>query len=140
MNIALNNKVSYNKDKGIIERISRIRNKKCARKGCNNYIQDKGKNKKYCTDPKCIAMRNILIPHKTRKDYNQYPETINVIIPKQRKLIGTILKIRCSAKNNKGYRCDSIISVPYNINRKIYPRYCINHSNEFKRKRFAIKN
>ena len=109
--------------------------KTCMIPGCNNHIPDYG-YQKYCTDPKCINSRKT---KKKQKKYYTYDASINVTIPKNKKLINSIINIQCSAKGKHG-RCKHTFTVPYTANRTTYPRYCEEHRNIYKRQRWENGN
>ncbi len=112
--------------------------KECEHPGCTNLVSAQS-NKKYCSDPRCIEDRE----EKQKEQYNRnrrnarvYPESVNIIIPKKQELSGKTLNIRCSAKSCKHGRCKNIVVVPYTLARRTYPRYCGEHTNEFRRIRW----
>ena len=116
--------------------------KKCKRKQCNNMIPNTNIHK-YCSDPRCLAERDIKSIKKEkaklfRKNLNIYSPNINLILPKRDHLIGKTIVIRCCANGING-RCYNKFSIAYSYNRKYYPKYCEIHRNEWKRELFINK-
>jgi len=112
--------------------------KKCARKGCTNRITAR-RGKKYCEDPKCLALRNYKEDknRRAREKRKRNPTKVtNLIIPKREDLIGKYLRIRCAAEGPNG-QCKEVFVVQYSINRKCYPNYCSKHRNSYRRKLFS---
>jgi len=139
MNIAKDNRLSIDPITKEVIKKSRIncneKKKQCARENCTNLIPDH-KTKHYCSHPKCVAFRDMKKAETLNKNrYDTHPKSINVIIPKKRQLDGKVLLIQCGAKGRRG-RCKHTFHVPYAINRSRYPKYCEDHRNEYKRKRF----
>lgn len=123
MNFAKNNPSKKN--------ITELSQKTCEIKGCNNIFKVT-QNKKYCDDPKCKSKR--IKKYNLKKTTHNY----NLIIPRNKKLIGKKIILHCSAKN-KTHRCKNKYTIIYNIDRKIYPKYCEKHRNEYRRKIFENK-
>jgi hypothetical protein len=115
---------------------TRLKTKKCKRPGCTNYILNH-KNKEYCSEARCAAFRDMeKYGTKGRPGaIHVYPKTINVIIPRKKRLSGTIIHIQCSAEGPNG-RCEENTDVRYMANKSRYPKFCRKHRNEYKRKRF----
>lgn len=121
-----------------IERLPK-KYKPCEREGCGNLILDR-ENRHFCTDTTCITFRKEEIKTQKRKDYEDdrvYPETINLRVPKRPNLIGKTLNLRCSAKSPTGRCCNNIV-VPYSLNRRVYPKFCPEHTNEWRRVLFQL--
>lgn len=142
MQIPKDNRSSYDIDTESNVVKSRLKTtlgtKKCAVDGCDNMILNR-KNKKYCSDERCVKIRNNIRKEQSKgkpRAKHLYTPDINVIIPAGTKpLMGKVLTIQCGARSRKG-RCKNIITVPYTVSRSHYPRYCEEHRNEFRRKRW----
>lgn len=114
----------------------KYKKRKCAFPGCSNKFKG-NQLKKYCNDPECILKRQAQY-YKTRKD--KLKEKLNNkhqnnLILNNIKLKGKTLTIHCAAKGING-RCRNKFYINYTQNQKIYPRYCSEHRNEYKRYRF----
>lgn len=111
--------------------------KKCIHPWCNIMITD-SVNKHQCSDPNCIKMRKNLssIEQEFSPKFSN-----NLIIRNRWKKEGQVentITIRCCAKNNEGRSCGKRFQINYLRNQKVYPKYCPEHRNEYKRERFRM--
>lgn len=104
----------------------------CALIGCGNTFIGPPQQK-YCDDPRCREARRILANKKKRSRVDN--EADNLKLSKGKFPTGTILRIQCSATGLAG-RCSKRFLVYYEAKRTVYPKYCEEHRNEYKRKRF----
>ena len=117
--------------------------KLCETYGCENILQDTSYTK-YCT----MCRDSGVLDEKYKKnkkdkweDDKEYPTSINVIIPnnQKHKYMNKYIHIRCSATCQNG-RCENTIKVSYNASTTVYPRYCDEHRNHYKRERYESGN
>jgi len=131
----------YNEDTGELVELERLptKYKPCQQEGCSNLIIDR-ENTKFCSDENCKKLRIEEAKEQKRQAYHEdkvYPETINLKIPKRDHLIGRTLNLRCSATSPNGRCCNNVV-VPYSLNRRVYPKYCSEHRNEWRRILFQL--
>lgn len=107
------------------------RTKKCIHPWCNVQITD-SVSKKQCTTPECIQKRKELI--EIEKEFTPTTVSNNLILRKRISCEKTV-NLRCCAKGKKG-RCKNHFVITLRISQKVYPKYCPEHRNEYKRKRF----
>lgn len=109
--------------------------KTCEFLGCTNSFIGFA-TKKYCDDPRCIELRVEF--NKNKKKENISINNDNIVINKnyKKKLKhGQTLIVRCRAHSPEG-RCENKYSIVIDNSQYIYPKYCVCHRNEFKRKMF----
>lgn len=109
--------------------------KQCEFIYCNNKFSGPPQQK-YCDDPGCKAAR-LAIAKEVRKTKNKL-DTTNLTLTKGQFQSGTILRIRCAACGPTG-RCNEKIIIAYDPKRTVYPKYCNEHRNAYKRARFEGK-
>jgi len=112
---------------------SKKKYKPCLNPECGNLVEDRA-HIEFCTDQECFKNR----PKKEYVQHSVYPETVNLILPKNEKLRGASVKIRCCSNGVNG-RCTNTFTINYKLNRKTYPKYCVDHRNEWKRKLWEEK-
>jgi hypothetical protein len=100
---------------------------KCKHDKCNNKFIGTGDNG-YCSDPVCISRRRIKIE-------SDSSDSTNIKIAKGSFGSGSILILRCSCVGPSG-RCPNKYVVTYDRAREVYPMFCHEHRNEYKRSRF----
>lgn len=107
----------------------------CAFIGCTNTFIGPPQQK-YCLNQQCIVARKLAASQvkKTKPE----PDTDNIIISNGKFKAGTILKIQCSATGPAG-RCSHDFVVVYDTQRTVYPKYCEDHRNKYRRDLFEGK-
>lgn len=113
--------------------------KPCEFFGCTNTFYG-SQFQHYCIDERCkLARQDNWVDGKKYID----PDVKNIILSKSlfNKKIksGSAIKIKCRAKNGDNHRCSKTFIIVYDKNKEIYPMFCPEHRNAFKRKRFLLK-
>jgi hypothetical protein len=103
-----------------IERNKLISKKKCQYENCDIIFEGTG-HSKYCLEHRKKEYHQKIIKNK---------EEINQIINHNEIFCPTKL-LKCSLE-----KCGTIFQIILLPNIKIYPKYCLEHRNEFKRKQF----
>lgn len=112
--------------------------KECAYPFCSNTFYG-SQFQKYCNDDRCNEMRQAARPRVRKKD----KEADNRIIPKivlSRAISmkkGT-LWLSCKARDASGKKCGKRFSVNLNARQSVYPKFCEEHRNAYKRKRYML--
>lgn len=109
--------------------------KQCEFTGCTNTFIGFA-TKKYCDDIRCIELRTEF--NKNKQKENKTVNNDNLVINKlyKKKLKnGQTLLVRCRAHSTEG-RCNNKYSIVIDSSQYVYPKYCVEHRNEFKRKMF----
>lgn len=124
----------------------------CSREDCKNTIPA-GSRAQYCSDSECRRIRSKATLDKflddKKKKYGKYIPPSKKINPNlniqsfriNKEWLKTGITIHCCAKNSK-CRCSESFVVRYrfpdieNNLPNIFPRFCSEHRNEYKRKRF----
>lgn len=93
-----------------------------------------------CSDPDCVEKR--MLGYKRNKHIDV--DVDNLIIPKfiVKRAIKLIPKkliiLKCRAKNNFGSVCGKKFTTILDIKRSIYPKFCDEHRNSYKRERYLL--
>jgi len=94
---------------------------------------------KYCTKIECKSRRlEFRAERRKPREVDAHnlilkKSTFSTVIPH-----GHVLKLRCRALNCNG-RCKNAFTVVYEKRREVYPMFCKEHRNAFKRKMFQMK-
>jgi len=102
----------------------------CKFVGCANSFVQTHHNQEYCSDKRCIEIRNAARTREYRKD----PDVDNLII-KDKFESGRIILVQCHASGVNG-RCDHLFQIIFDRTRKTYPKFCPQHRNAYQRNRF----
>lgn len=102
----------------------------CEFKGCKNVFLRTHHNMKYCSSPECIAARSAARTRVITKD----PDADNLVLAKTFDS-GHIILVQCHATGVNG-RCTDYYQIIYDKQRKIYPKFCPQHRNAYRRQRF----
>lgn len=113
-----------------IQKESHLR--ECAFPYCTNKFSGPPQQK-YCSDPRCQTAR-AAVAKKNRKPKID-PDVDNLKLVKGKFPRGTMLRIQCAACGPSG-RCSNKVVITYDPKREIYPKYCEQHRNAYKRARF----
>lgn len=111
--------------------------KECEFPGCTNIFSGTV-FQRYCNDERCKEIRRQL--HSTAKKPKM--ENPNRIIDAKRYgprlKHNQLLNIRCRAINGVGKRCSNVIHVLFDKRRKVYPNFCKEHTNSYRRNRYKL--
>jgi hypothetical protein len=103
---------------------------KCKRPGCTIVFLRTHHNQEYCTDEDCKIKRSSERVRAVIKD----PDADNLVLAKAYES-GHIILVQCHAHGVNG-RCNDYYRIIFDRQRKIYPKFCPDHRNAYKRNRF----
>lgn len=116
--------------------------KYCALPGCQNRFLG-SQFERYCRDERCLERRREIWKDNRKKRRKRYVK-INRVLPKSkfsRKIpTGYQLRLRCKATDKNGNRCENTYVIRYDSRREVYPKYCEEHANRYRRERFKLQN
>jgi hypothetical protein len=112
--------------------------RECAYASCSNTFYG-SQFQKYCNDSRCKEMREAAKPRVRKKD----KDADNRVIPKIVLFRAISMKkgtlwLKCQARDASGKRCGKRFSVNLNARQSVYPKFCEDHRNAYKRKRYML--
>jgi hypothetical protein len=97
---------------------------------------------KYCINENCIDLRKenakkrVPVIDQTVDNRHVCKTTLQRILSKNKKII----VLKCKAKNNLGQLCGNKFTVAIETKRTVYPKFCSNHCNAYKRERYLLRS
>lgn len=117
----------------------KIVKKKCADPNCENIFEG-SQFQKYCKDEKCRTAR--LDSQERNRKIIVDEDADNRIILKttiiRKKLDKKAITLRCKAKKSNGGICGKTFVVNLDVRQSVYPKFCDEHVNAHKRKRYLL--
>lgn len=127
----------------VAKTIKRMEWKECKYPFCINRFYG-SQFQKYCNDDRCKEIRKEA--RKKKKEASKLPKTeVNRIVCRAtvKRAISMqkkVVTLRCRAKDANGKICGKSFKAVLEVKRSVYPMYCEEHRNEYKRKRFALSS
>jgi len=106
----------------------------CAFVGCLNTFIPRHHRHRYCSDERCIELRAELKKSQISSKVKPILKKNNLILNKGF-CSGQKLIIRCNARGINGH-CLSEFPIVFEKKQGVYPKFCAEHRNEYKRVRF----
>ena len=109
--------------------------KHCAYPFCTNRFYG-SQFQRYCGDERCTEIRK---DRRKKQVAEKPPEADNRILSKRlvcRALSMKLkaVKLKCKARDATGHICGKTFQVVLETKRRVYPKYCPDHANEYRRK------
>lgn len=110
----------------------RLETKRCEFVGCTNTFKG-SQFQRYCNDERCKEARRILWVKRKRTCEDVH----NRVLPKRKFASkfhnGMTIRTQCGARDAEGNRCGNYVTFVYERRREVYPYYCEQHRNAYKR-------
>jgi len=116
----------------------KISAKTCAYSFCTNVFKG-SQFQRYCNDPRCNKMRKTSTPRKKKQD-NEVDNRIipKIVISRAISMKKKTISLKCKAINAIGKKCGCIFNVSLEARQSVYPKFCEEHRNAYKRKRYML--